>query len=1308
MAGRGRGTHIRVKKLEKPRPLRSVSEDLTAVNQAFEPDNQKEDIDDVFLGEEEYDRRTPESYADSRVPPLPDGSMLNWVRAIEYELEKGNYIDADIQAICESIQMKGPLMDRINSVCLDPVFEAVRRVIRQPDLTGLDRLSLLEVIEMRANDWEPNGPRHEFYTKAYPQMEARFAAENRDAGTYASKRMIHNTLNIKLAPELQREPPHIQADGDTYEPNNNPPNIDKLNFVKQVEELCLQNGNNKDKESEIDSPDIPVYDSPCHIPVRSDNINPILATLEKVINERKLNIPQKKLTASRSVKKFMKSVSEDNEIQIIKELYGKKSDCEFINDVVDHDTDKFTPKEAHDITRLVTKEDNQKTLQFPVQNTPAVDLTKMKYELKNLQLTTNIHENKPSKSARPHSLEDNIAFRRSNSENDVGHNYYEKESIGKLSLVNDKYKGPSKKKWRDEWLMRNFDEEGSGSSYESSRASTVSPPIERMSSLRMDAEDIFKPQDNKKKKSDTTIFSISIRDSKVFTHKVSGFIAMATDTSIQRIEGLGDSEVAIFEISGPIKGRNLAVARIAEYCQSIVKNPREWVQQHDLLKQQQQQKVKNEPPPKKEDPVINHISDKAQWEDNCGQYVYHLTIKSIIMGRLLGVQGQRIKVIEEESETNISVYKNDKDLMYRPVVVYGPSIEAVGIAVDMIEECIALNAEPSRIPRSRVVSTSSHLSTASSYTLSESDSPHTDRDHGHASRNYESQGGIQMQHPNAVIKYTQATSQSKSDVPMTPRGRGRGRGMMSLKKEAPPPGISRQVSCPAICSQSESSKVPLVVSPSTNLKRSEDDLDWEDVDSGEIFKFGQKHYGVTSFAINQAAPYNGLGTKGDDKATKPINKSSGIINTSPTTLSQDMPSSDARDMFPEEKPIRGLKSRQARKLNIESENTRQNAQETILSDKMRESNNSMTSPSSPARPLADTPPKEAPLRIIHRSPKRPESSVKAPNEQLAEDEQVKGQSKETIAAEMQKLETTIRQLSLDDDTLIEAFENVRRKLNQGQDDNETLETNPFAEKTSPVQVSMSRKLEFDNERSKLEKGNILNWRKGAVKTPPVDQYASGDPPRLFHERDSSRLFHERDPPRLFKRSLSHQETSSSSWRRNETMDQGMFSSSTSEDGSFGEAASASKGPVWRPPNREFRAGSGSHPGRGNAVAFLRQPLGALQTDDLFDSVEETMPVGPNTATHRRHLFRETSSRFHAKQLLKQTPTHPKYRYNRTELFRGMTSLVGLSMPHEWMYLVRTLPEICLKEPHHPNLRKLSTELQESAKKTQTISLKIYP
>lgn len=134
---------------------------------------------------------------------------------------------SQIAGVCKLLKVKGADMDRDFEGMLDRCFAIFRNASRDDELSALDRLRLLEVIELRAMGWKGDEELDEYYTRKYTEFNAECDALD-DASSMEQARAFQQVHSSERRPEMetgkpgtttclggQPKAPSTAADGET-------------------------------------------------------------------------------------------------------------------------------------------------------------------------------------------------------------------------------------------------------------------------------------------------------------------------------------------------------------------------------------------------------------------------------------------------------------------------------------------------------------------------------------------------------------------------------------------------------------------------------------------------------------------------------------------------------------------------------------------------------------------------------------------------------------------------------------------------------------------------------------------------------------------------------------------------------------------------------------------------------------------------------------------------------------------------------------------------------------------------------------
>lgn len=142
-----------VRKFQRPRPLLSMQPPVCDPNRSG----------------------TPMSFPAEDVGGLSSACVSKQLLDLCASLDNGNY-DArtlsQIAGVCNLLKVAGAAMEPHFESDLDRCFDTFRSAARRNELPVLDRLRLLEVIELRANGWKSDRDMDEYYARKYEELGA--------------------------------------------------------------------------------------------------------------------------------------------------------------------------------------------------------------------------------------------------------------------------------------------------------------------------------------------------------------------------------------------------------------------------------------------------------------------------------------------------------------------------------------------------------------------------------------------------------------------------------------------------------------------------------------------------------------------------------------------------------------------------------------------------------------------------------------------------------------------------------------------------------------------------------------------------------------------------------------------------------------------------------------------------------------------------------------------------------------------------------------------------------------------------------
>lgn len=142
-----------VRKLQRPRPVLSMQPPVCDPNRSG----------------------TPMSFPAEDVGGLSSRCVSKQLLDLCASLDNGNYAArtlSQIAGVCNLLKVAGAAMEPHFEGDLDRCFETFRNAARRSELPVLDRLRLLEVIELRANSWKSDRDMDEYYARKYEELGA--------------------------------------------------------------------------------------------------------------------------------------------------------------------------------------------------------------------------------------------------------------------------------------------------------------------------------------------------------------------------------------------------------------------------------------------------------------------------------------------------------------------------------------------------------------------------------------------------------------------------------------------------------------------------------------------------------------------------------------------------------------------------------------------------------------------------------------------------------------------------------------------------------------------------------------------------------------------------------------------------------------------------------------------------------------------------------------------------------------------------------------------------------------------------------
>ncbi|KAL1437254.1 hypothetical protein MTO96_001327 [Rhipicephalus appendiculatus] len=111
-----------------------------------------------------------------------------------------------IAAVCNLLKERGAYMEFDFEDKLDRCFAVFRNASRDDELSVLDRLRLLEVIELRSMGWKGDRDVSEYYTCNYKKFNAG-SAENNDASLEQQACAIYQARQNERRPQMGTDKP---------------------------------------------------------------------------------------------------------------------------------------------------------------------------------------------------------------------------------------------------------------------------------------------------------------------------------------------------------------------------------------------------------------------------------------------------------------------------------------------------------------------------------------------------------------------------------------------------------------------------------------------------------------------------------------------------------------------------------------------------------------------------------------------------------------------------------------------------------------------------------------------------------------------------------------------------------------------------------------------------------------------------------------------------------------------------------------------------------------------------------------------
>lgn len=174
-----------------------------------------------------------------------DEEVLNELESLHVSVNNGNLDKstvAQIVLVCNLLKAKGALIEQEFKEQLDCYFVTLRNASRDERLDVTNRLRLLEVIELRAMDWQPNENIDEYYRQKYAAENPHsydFTPLANSSSTqlgYASQPSQQASLPASASPLVSLQPTDILKSSGKF---GKPVKIPGRNFLK--DEIVIKN-----------------------------------------------------------------------------------------------------------------------------------------------------------------------------------------------------------------------------------------------------------------------------------------------------------------------------------------------------------------------------------------------------------------------------------------------------------------------------------------------------------------------------------------------------------------------------------------------------------------------------------------------------------------------------------------------------------------------------------------------------------------------------------------------------------------------------------------------------------------------------------------------------------------------------------------------------------------------------------------------------------------------------------------------------------------------------------------------------------
>ncbi|CAN7991707.1 unnamed protein product, partial [Ixodes hexagonus] len=212
-----------IRKLERPRPLHLNSEQEKCSTGTLSP------TDNTPLRND-----------------ATDEDVLNELEALHVSVNNGNLDKTTLSQIvhvCNLLKSRGALIETAFKEQLDCYFVTLRNASRDERLDVIDRLRLLEVIELRAMGWKSNENLEEYYKRKYMELEIPqsydFTPLSNSSSTqlaYATQPSQQTSLPASASPPLSLQPTEVLKSSGKF---GKPAKIPGRNFLK--DEIVIRN-----------------------------------------------------------------------------------------------------------------------------------------------------------------------------------------------------------------------------------------------------------------------------------------------------------------------------------------------------------------------------------------------------------------------------------------------------------------------------------------------------------------------------------------------------------------------------------------------------------------------------------------------------------------------------------------------------------------------------------------------------------------------------------------------------------------------------------------------------------------------------------------------------------------------------------------------------------------------------------------------------------------------------------------------------------------------------------------------------------